>query len=90
MKCQAIYCALIRYITAAVCGRRDTETYLLIYLEGGLELQVVSGGQDEAERGLICPETALTSLHQRQQILFGIIENAITILYVETVPQTGR
>lgn len=53
--------------------------YLLIYLEGGLELQVISGGQDVAESGLVRPKTTLTSL---QQILtsFGINESAVSFI----------
>lgn len=43
----------------------DTETYLLILFEGGLKLQVIPGGQDIAESGLICPKTTLTSLCYR-------------------------
>lgn len=39
-----------------------SETHLLVLLEGGLELQVVPGGQDEAKSGLVCPKTTLTGL----------------------------
>lgn len=41
------------------------ETHLLVLLEGGLELQVVPGSQDEAKSGLVCPKTTLTSLHHK-------------------------
>lgn len=53
-------CKQICNITAAV----GTNTNLLIYLKGGLELQVISGGQDVGESGFVCPKTAFTSLHQ--------------------------
>lgn len=44
--------------------KRYPNTYLLIYLEGGLELQVISSGQDVGESGFICPKMTLTSLHE--------------------------
>ena len=37
-------------------------SYLLVGLEGSLQLEVVPVCQDEAEGGLICPEASLTSL----------------------------
>ena len=37
-------------------------SYLLIDLEGRLQLEVVSAGQDEAEGGLVRPEASLPSL----------------------------
>ena len=66
----------------SIYGQCNTQTYLLIYLEGGLELQVISGGQDVAESGLICPKTTLSSLHQIQQILtlFRMNESAMCSL----------
>lgn len=39
-----------------------SQTHLLVLLEGGLELQVVPGGQDEAKSGLVRPKTTLAGL----------------------------
>lgn len=55
------------------------QTHLLVLLEGGLELQVVPGGQDEAKSGLVCPKTTLAGLHHKQ-LLFGIFFVIIMIM----------
>lgn len=61
------------------CRQYDTKSHLLIYLKGGLELQVISGGQDVAESGLICSETTLASLPQTR-ICFRMNESALRVL----------
>lgn len=56
----------------------DIKTYLLIHLEGGLQLQVISGSQDVGESGLICAKTTLTSL-PRITLLLSINESAMRL-----------
>ena len=54
------------------CRRSDTQTDLLIYLERGLELQVVPGRQNVGEGRLVRPKAALTGLKQIISLIFHL------------------
>lgn len=73
----------------------------LIGLERRLQLNVVPGGQDVAECGLICPKTTFPCLARKEHII-SLKRNKMQVIWINyeetkrtsksevSVPQTGR